>query len=173
MRASRGRTREATNLLTSTPDEFTLGLARSLPTARDLLSLCLACPRFAAKIIAAPVSGGGVGGAAAVILPNIGRGTYACAMVRHLIVNTIVSLLVRNTKVSTYLSASKHRLAPRRCRRGQRDRRGSRRRMSDGRRRTSHWLGCGSSVQLFHHCEQRQPVSINCIHAHAQMQHGQ
>ena len=66
MRASRSRTREATNLLTSTPDEFTLGLARSLPTARDLLSLCLACPRFAAKIIAAPVSGGGVGGAAAV-----------------------------------------------------------------------------------------------------------
>ena len=47
-------TREATNLqlLTSTPDEFALGLARFLPTARDLLSLCLACPRFAAKVIA-------------------------------------------------------------------------------------------------------------------------
>ena len=52
MRASRSRTREATNLLTSTPDEFALGLARSLLTARDLFSLCLACPRFATKTIA-------------------------------------------------------------------------------------------------------------------------
>ena len=59
MRASRSRTRDATNLLTSTPDEFALGLARFLLTAKDLLSLCLAWPRFAAKVIAA-------GGAAAV-----------------------------------------------------------------------------------------------------------
>ena len=41
-----------TSRATSTPDEFALGLTRFLPTAKDLLSLCLACPRFAAKMIA-------------------------------------------------------------------------------------------------------------------------
>ena len=62
MRASRSRTRDATNVLTATPDEFVLGLASFLP-AKDLLSLCLTCPRFAAKIIAAR-SGGGEAAAA-------------------------------------------------------------------------------------------------------------
>ena len=41
MRASRSRTRDATNLLTATPDEFALGLGRFLLTARDLLCLRL------------------------------------------------------------------------------------------------------------------------------------
>ena len=39
MRASRRRTREHTNLLTSTPDEVALAIACALPTTRDLLSL--------------------------------------------------------------------------------------------------------------------------------------
>ena len=43
MRASRSRTREATNLLTPTPDEFVLGVACFLLTATDLLSLRLSC----------------------------------------------------------------------------------------------------------------------------------
>ena len=63
MCASRGRTRDATNLLTSTPDEFVLGLACALLTARDLLSLCLVCQRFNIRCIAA-----GGGGAAAEML---------------------------------------------------------------------------------------------------------
>ena len=42
----RSRTRDATNLLTSTPDEFALGLACALLTARDRLSLRLSCRRF-------------------------------------------------------------------------------------------------------------------------------
>ena len=56
MRASRSRTRDATNLLASTPDEFALGLACALLTARDLLSLRLSCRRFNIKCI---VAGGG------------------------------------------------------------------------------------------------------------------
>ena len=48
MRASRGGTRDATNLLTSTPDEAALAIAMacSLLTARDLLCLALTCRRF-------------------------------------------------------------------------------------------------------------------------------
>ena len=53
MRASRSRTRDATNLLTSTPDEFALELACALLTARDLLSLRLTCRRFNIQCIAA------------------------------------------------------------------------------------------------------------------------
>ena len=46
-------------------DDTLLNIARFLPTARDLLCLGLTCPRFAAKIIAAPSVIGGGGGAAA------------------------------------------------------------------------------------------------------------
>ena len=46
MRASRSRTRNATNLLTSTPDEAALAIACALLTARDLLCLRLSCRRF-------------------------------------------------------------------------------------------------------------------------------
>ena len=49
MPASRSRTRDATNLLTSTPDEAVLTIACALLTARDLLSLCLVCRRFNIK----------------------------------------------------------------------------------------------------------------------------
>ena len=52
MRASRRRTREATNLLTSTPDEAALVVACFLATARDLLCLRLTCRRFDTKCIA-------------------------------------------------------------------------------------------------------------------------
>ena len=58
MRASRSRTREATNLLTSTPDEFVLGVARFLLTARDLLSRRLSCRLFNIRCIAAPAASG-------------------------------------------------------------------------------------------------------------------
>ena len=58
MRASRSRTREAPNLLTSTPDEAALAIACSLCSARDLLSLHLVCRRFHIKCIAAPDHGG-------------------------------------------------------------------------------------------------------------------
>ena len=61
MRASRSRTRDATNLLTSTPDEVALGLACALLTARDLLSLRLTCRRFNIRCI---VAGGGPAAAA-------------------------------------------------------------------------------------------------------------
>ena len=46
-------------------DDTLLHIASFLPTARDLLALQLACPRFAAKVIAAAPSGGSAGGAAA------------------------------------------------------------------------------------------------------------
>ena len=47
-------------------DDTLLHIAGFLSTARDLLSLCLTCPRFAAKVIAAPIDeSGGRGGAAA------------------------------------------------------------------------------------------------------------
>ena len=54
MRASRSRTRDATNILTATPDEFAMGIACALLTARDRLSLRLSCRRFSTKCIAAP-----------------------------------------------------------------------------------------------------------------------
>ena len=40
-------------------DDTLLNIARFIPTARDLLNLCLACPRFAANVIAAPRIGAG------------------------------------------------------------------------------------------------------------------
>ena len=47
-------------------DDTLLNIARFLRNARDLLCLQLACPRFAAKVIASRGSGaGGVGAAAA------------------------------------------------------------------------------------------------------------
>ena len=58
MRASRSRTRDATNLLTATPDEAALNIACFLTTARDLLCTMLTCRRFNIKCI-------GGGGAAA------------------------------------------------------------------------------------------------------------
>ena len=53
MRASRSRTRDATNLLTSTPGEAALAIACALLTARDLLSLRLSCRRFNIRCIVA------------------------------------------------------------------------------------------------------------------------
>ena len=41
-------------------DDTLLRIARFLPTARDLVSHQLTCPRFAAKVIAAPGSAQGV-----------------------------------------------------------------------------------------------------------------
>ena len=52
MRASRSRTRDATNLLTSTPDEAILAIACALCTARDLPYLRLSCRRFNIRCIA-------------------------------------------------------------------------------------------------------------------------
>ena len=53
MRASRSSwTCDANNLPTSTPDEFALGFACALLTARDLLSLRLVCRRFNIRCIA-------------------------------------------------------------------------------------------------------------------------
>ena len=60
MRASRSRTRGATNLLTSTSDDATLAIACALLTARDLLCLRLSCRRFNIRCITS-----GSGGAAA------------------------------------------------------------------------------------------------------------
>ena len=51
-------------------DDTLLHIAHFLPTAKDLMCLGLACPRFAAKIIAAPSSGGG-GGAAPAPAPEM------------------------------------------------------------------------------------------------------
>ena len=61
MRASRSRTREHTNLLTATPDEAGLAIACFLTTARDLLSLRLACRRFNIRCIASVSEGVAVG----------------------------------------------------------------------------------------------------------------
>ena len=61
MCASRSITRDATNLLTATPDEAALFIACALLTARGLLSLRLSCRRFNIRCIA--VAGGGRGGA--------------------------------------------------------------------------------------------------------------
>ena len=66
MRASRSRTRDATNLLTSTPDEAALAIACALLTARDLLSLRLSCRRFNIRCIAD--GGGGSAASAAELL---------------------------------------------------------------------------------------------------------
>ena len=60
------------NLLTATPDEAAAIIARAVASARDLLSLAIACRRFAVKCIAAPLalshrtatSGGGTAAAA-------------------------------------------------------------------------------------------------------------
>ena len=57
MRASRSRTRERTNLLTSTPDEAALAIACFLTTARDLLCLRLTCRRFDIKCISSGEGG--------------------------------------------------------------------------------------------------------------------
>ena len=53
MRASRSQTRDATNLLASTPDEAALAIACALLTARDLLCLRLSCKRFNIRFILA------------------------------------------------------------------------------------------------------------------------
>ena len=64
-------------------DDTLLHIARFLPTAKDLLCLQLACPRFAARIIPAP-SVGELGGAAAAapemlsIPEEVGRQWVAC-----------------------------------------------------------------------------------------------
>ena len=66
IRTTRIQTRDdVINLLTATPDEFALGLACALLSARDLLSLRLVCKKFNIRCIAA--SGGG-GAAAAEML---------------------------------------------------------------------------------------------------------
>lgn len=59
MRASRSRTRDATNILTSAPDEAALGIARFLLTARDLLSPRHSCRRFNIRCIVADTGEGG------------------------------------------------------------------------------------------------------------------
>ena len=77
MRASRSRTCDATNLFTATPDEFALGLACALLTARDRLSLRLVCRRFNIRCIAR----GGAAAAAAEMLCAVeeaGRLWVAC-----------------------------------------------------------------------------------------------
>ena len=91
MRASRSRTRDATNLLTATPDEFALGLACALLTARDLLSLRLVCRRFNMRCIAGgrgssgsggdAVRRGGGGAAVGGVLQRAGAGLGAAAIV--------------------------------------------------------------------------------------------
>jgi hypothetical protein len=54
--ATRRAVRDATNLLTATPDEAAIIIACALASARDLRSLAVACRRFAIKRIAAPVA---------------------------------------------------------------------------------------------------------------------
>ena len=66
MRASRSRTREATNVFTSTPDEAALTIVCALLTARDLLCLRLSCRRFNIRCIVA--GGGGPAASAAEML---------------------------------------------------------------------------------------------------------
>ena len=68
--ATRRAARDATNLLTATPDEAAIIIAAALADPRDLLRLARACRRFAIKCIAAPAhrtttSGGGTAAAAA------------------------------------------------------------------------------------------------------------
>ena len=52
--ATRRATRDATNLLTATPDEAAIIIACALTDPRDLISLAAACRRFFTKCIAAP-----------------------------------------------------------------------------------------------------------------------
>ena len=63
-------------------DDTLLNIARFLPSSKDLLNLCLASPRFAAKIIPAPSGGGGGAAAAApemlTIVEDAGRWWVAC-----------------------------------------------------------------------------------------------
>eukprot|EP01046_Picozoa_sp_COSAG06_P047721 COSAG06_NODE_6994_length_2683_cov_62.353702_1_plen_136_part_10 len=54
--ATRRALRDATNLLTATPDEAAIIIACALTSAQDLLSLARACRRFAIKCIAAPAA---------------------------------------------------------------------------------------------------------------------
>ena len=54
--AARRAVRDATNLLTATPDEAAIIIACALHSAQDLLSLARACRRFAIKCIAAPAA---------------------------------------------------------------------------------------------------------------------
>eukprot|EP01046_Picozoa_sp_COSAG06_P032103 COSAG06_NODE_3183_length_5718_cov_83.394910_4_plen_336_part_00 len=54
MPATRRSVRDATNLLTATPDEAAIIIAAALGSAADLLHLAAACRRFALKCIAAP-----------------------------------------------------------------------------------------------------------------------
>jgi hypothetical protein len=69
--ATRRAARDATNLLTATPDEAAIIIACALTDPKDLLRLARACRRFAIKCIAAPAahrtaaSGGGGTAAAA------------------------------------------------------------------------------------------------------------
>ena len=69
--ATRRAVRDATNLLTATPDEAAIIIACALTNPKDLLRLARACRRFATKCIAAPAahrtaaSGGGGTAAAA------------------------------------------------------------------------------------------------------------
>eukprot|EP01046_Picozoa_sp_COSAG06_P108642 COSAG06_NODE_55065_length_291_cov_1.057292_1_plen_54_part_10 len=51
--ATRHAVRDATNLLTATPDEAAIIIAATLADPRDLLRLAHACRRFAIKCIAA------------------------------------------------------------------------------------------------------------------------
>ena len=68
--ATRRAVRDATNLLTATPDEAAIIIACALTDPKDLLRLARACRRFATKCIAAPAahrtaaSGGGTAAAA-------------------------------------------------------------------------------------------------------------
>ena len=64
MRASRSRTQDAANLLTSTPDEAALAIACTLLTARDLLCLRLSCRRFNIRCITGAAGVGAAAGAA-------------------------------------------------------------------------------------------------------------
>ena len=68
MRASRSRTRDATNLLTSTPDGAALTVACALLTARDLLCLRLSCRRFNIRCI---VAGGSAAAAAMLCIVEV------------------------------------------------------------------------------------------------------
>ena len=56
MPTTRRAVRNATNLLTATPDEAALIIACALTDAMDLLRLARACRRFATKCIAAPAA---------------------------------------------------------------------------------------------------------------------
>eukprot|EP01046_Picozoa_sp_COSAG06_P035403 COSAG06_NODE_3803_length_4890_cov_8.042162_1_plen_322_part_00 len=62
---TRRAARDATNLLTATPDEAALIIVAALTDPRDLLRLARACRRFAIKCIAAPLNPASGGTAAA------------------------------------------------------------------------------------------------------------